>query len=205
MTELLIRTSEASPETAAASEHHRPLEVSRGKLQEFTRLEAGWHYGRGLQTDQALLRLADWLLRKAFEHGLWRSNAFPATDGGVLLTFTQAGHDIEIRLEVDGLHSYSHQVMADGRYLIEADELSTSDLWDRLQRSAEAVCTSESSTQSTSTRTSSGFAAWRSSHQTTVDYQSSELRVPRGFRAASVSTSRLITPHRPATPPSSGG
>lgn len=89
------------------------------KIDRFTRLQAGWHYGEGGPCAPQACTMAQHLAARAQRAGL-ATDAFPGLDGGVLLMIYGPEGEDAVRCETDGTLSWTRE----GQESHEGDGLS---------------------------------------------------------------------------------
>ncbi|MEE9365455.1 MAG: hypothetical protein V3W44_02110 [Dehalococcoidales bacterium] len=86
--------------------------VTERKLRGLEELESGWHYGEGVPLGDSILDDAISLNREATNLGFSETDAFPGTDGEVMLTIYFDDHYLEFTLEPNGNVTF-HQEKGD--------------------------------------------------------------------------------------------
>jgi hypothetical protein len=70
------------------------------KLRAFARLKTGWSYGRGLQIGENVIAKAEAIYRESYRPQL-RAEAFPGTNGEVLLVFQRGDLSVHVTVNHD--------------------------------------------------------------------------------------------------------
>lgn len=140
------------------------------KLQRFRQLDAGWDRGRGNAIASTAITHVAKHLFDAYTLGFREPNVFPCSDGSVLLTFTDGGHEIEVRVGSDGLASYLHE---QGEVtLAEVGELTEGQVQECIRQSYKSICSYEPSTSSITTNLNNDSSAKPSNPLRMAAYQS---------------------------------
>lgn len=79
------------------------------KLDSFRNLPTGWSYGRGGPISEDVISDAKEIYESLVGLGLSRTNAFPGTDGEILVTAYHGSHYVSITIEKNHLFSYRHE------------------------------------------------------------------------------------------------
>ena len=80
------------------------------RIRSFSSLEAGWHYGEGVEFNLDVQDAAISLNALAVKWGLIATDAFPGIDGGILLTICHREHYLEFRVEPDCAVSFCREL-----------------------------------------------------------------------------------------------
>ena len=84
-------------------------EVTEKKIRRFGEFENGWHYGEGVSFEQSVLDNAIALNREAIRLAFYETDAFPGTDGEVMLVVYSGDYDLEFVFERDGSVTFCHE------------------------------------------------------------------------------------------------
>ncbi|WP_155774367.1 MULTISPECIES: hypothetical protein [Burkholderia] len=153
-------------ETALAERLER-LRYVEDKIISFARLPDGWHFGRGRAPASMALVGALNLVKAGVRNGLWRANAFPGSEGSVLVSFRHGDNLIETEVDARYQVTFSYDVADDE---IEFEEgMSVSQAIDKLVTHAKKICTSAPYTLSISTNSKDAGMEWLSSHRMTAE------------------------------------
>ena len=129
------------------------------KIRSFTELSQGWHFGEGVPLSCAFAERAVALVRRAGVLGIQRANAGPDENGGVQVTFHHNDDMLEINLEADD--SLSVALDQDDVQVAFRDNVTLGYALFRLKQFSDCICdTSESYTQTSSTKKLTDFSAW---------------------------------------------
>ena len=101
------------------------------KIQIFSQLEKGWHYGTGDRIDHAQIQRALELLKFCHQLGFKCSDAFPGADGEILLSLYAGDHYASILLDVKDCYTFSHEVS--GELCIDLEKLNLDSTKDHLR------------------------------------------------------------------------
>ncbi|TXI23320.1 MAG: hypothetical protein E6Q67_04580 [Roseateles sp.] len=135
---------------ASTREQVRHTQGTRAKLRALASKPDGWKFGRGKRPSAWAVETAASLLYRMAMEGLWRSNVFALEDGGVMVTFSQDGYDLEARIEASGLSGIQLEQVASAEVLIDEMYENIDEFHGEMERSARIVCSSEQSTQTIS-------------------------------------------------------
>ncbi len=72
------------------------------KVNDFTELQPGWHFGEGVTPEERIREKAIQFLRYGEYMGITRANAFPGVDGQIQITFYYEDSMLELNIEADG-------------------------------------------------------------------------------------------------------
>lgn len=72
------------------------------KLQAFSRLNAGWSYGRGMAFDSSVIANAAMLVQESTARGFFKLNVFPGLSGEVQVVIYRRKNAAEFTVEPDG-------------------------------------------------------------------------------------------------------
>jgi hypothetical protein len=178
-------------ELARADESRRRLTRVIKKAAELHKIRAGWYFGSGEPISPEAIGRAIYLIKLAHENGLWRSNVFPRAEGGVRIDFIQQGHEVEVSIGADTLCSATHDI--GNETIASADEVPFDDAAAFLKTSARTVCSSEHSTQTTSTTKKADSVQLPASHGGMAVFQLSVSNAHLINRAHFTATSAPIT------------
>lgn len=125
-----------------------PTEV---KLERFSTLQQGWHYGAGEPISEGVIASAKDVYEQLLLHGLTRTDVFAGANGEVQLTAYRGEHLIAVTIEPTGDYTLVHEVAGKDEAGCYEDELTSDRLKQRLGEVAqEAWPTSDWSTRTTS-------------------------------------------------------
>ncbi|MFB5151645.1 hypothetical protein WJH60_18795 [Burkholderia orbicola] len=151
----------------ALSERLERLRYLKHKIGSFSKLPDGWHFGRGRAPTEVVLAGAFNLVLAGARHGLWRANAFPGSEGSVLVSFRHGDNLIEIEVDAQSQVTFSYDVADDE---IEFEEgMSIPQAIGKLVTHAKKICTSAPYTLSISTNSKDAGMEWLSSHRMTAE------------------------------------
>ena len=171
------------------------------KLESFRAFEQGWDLGRGEKISEASIDSAEEIVLFASQQGVWKSSAFPAPSGSVLLAFPiSKTWDIEVYADTDGTFDFSCERA--GRADIIRTELSLEEACSLvvLYGNEEEVvkCLSESSILSnTTTRKLGDFAVQLLNLPLMEGFRYSMVNAPTTHQGAFAITSKTITDRLP--------
>lgn len=162
---------------------HSVVSKALKKLNSFSELERGWHYGSGLPISGEVLSYAREMLSLFESFGISNTNAFPGRDGEVLLTGHRGGIYIGLTIEASLLVTLvcedggedARYVENCGKEQIKAELKSVA---------AEKWLTSDLSTPASSTMIKVDSATWHSRTRQTVECRYLSRPVPKGLVAA---------------------
>lgn len=140
-----------------------PYLAARGRLESFASLPVGWNYGRGRAISSDVIAKALGFLELGYNVGFRRFEAFPGTDGGVLLAFYEKEHDVEVRVNPNLSLRVVHD--RDAEELLYRDGLSTDDAILSLTTIATKVCSFVSLMPGTTAFSAADFLARHSNRQ----------------------------------------
>ncbi len=78
------------------------LNQTTKKVREFAELPKGWRYGSGVPASTEKVEQAITALFFAYANGISIVNAFPGSEGEILVSFYHEEHTLDVTLEVDG-------------------------------------------------------------------------------------------------------
>jgi hypothetical protein len=82
---------------------HPRIYATDKKIRDFAKLQEGWRFHEGIPFDRAVLEDARELNHEAGQLGLCKTDAFPATDGSVVVTISFNKHYVEFTVEPNNL------------------------------------------------------------------------------------------------------
>ncbi|WP_419728223.1 hypothetical protein [Lichenicola sp.] len=80
------------------------------KLEGFSNLPVGWNYGAGVAPTRRAIALATAFVSIYQNCGFPTTDAFPGTDGEIMITAYEGDHYVEITLETDGKIRFVYEV-----------------------------------------------------------------------------------------------
>jgi hypothetical protein len=182
-----------------------PPERTEAKLQSFRQLPPGWNYGEGVPSNQVAFDNALCLLCEATRSGFYDTDAFPGTDGEIMLTIYFSEHYLEFILELDGSVTFCYE-RAD-QEISYVEGLSLSDAANRIAELWDEIWTrSESLTDNViTTHENTGSSVSHSGIQAaTQEFRSLIVSVSAALEEPFVNISAHTTPQPQVTPLSSG-
>ncbi len=174
------------------------------KILKFSQYTEGWDYGRGKPFSKKTIKQAlvlDRLLRAA---GILQTDAFPGSDGDIMVTGYRDSWCWEFTLESDNTVTFITE--KNGRIVEEREGISFSGaLWailslDNSKETPEKTWTHHlyvSSTPKNMTPKEAGLQVWHSSQTIKVEYPPSKWHVYEPERSLSVPTFENIMPKQP--------
>jgi hypothetical protein len=179
------------------------LRYVEDKIIAFAKLSQGWHFGRGHAPSNSVRVNAINMVKSGTAHGLWRTNAFPGTEGSILVSFRHDDHIIEIEIDAESQVTFSYDK---GQDEVEfKDGLTVGQAIEKLTTYAKTICTSAPYTLSISTNSTDVGTEWLSSPRVTEERQYFVLIVQSKRLEESASISVASTPANLLTPQSTGG
>jgi hypothetical protein len=131
------------------------------KIQSFSKLPAGWHYGQGTAPIKQVIDAAIALNNSLNGLGLFWTDAFPGASGEILVTAYYGAHQIDLIVETDLTVSLTYE--HNEQELRDIHRASVKDALDELTRIAgEIWSTSGYFTPGTLTLTPINLPAWHS-------------------------------------------
>lgn len=88
----------------------RSLSRAERRLEAFSTLRTGWHYGDGAAIDNDVILRAKQVVRLLLLQGFGRNNAFPSIDGDVKVSAYHGEHMIEVDVHTDNTFSMRHEI-----------------------------------------------------------------------------------------------
>ncbi len=155
-------------------------------IRSFAKLPDGWHYGTGTGAVDAAVDTALYVNSLLIDYGARNIEAFPAVDGGILVSGYHDRDTLEVLCRPDGGMDFIHEV--DDDLVNEQDSVSTNEIeeflggleW--LPQNLFAHCT-----QSISVKKGDASLVWPSSpHPQTGGYQYSRQNAPLALVDANV-------------------
>jgi hypothetical protein len=144
-----------------------------GKLDTFTKLPVGWHYGAGGPISQNVIATAKQLIRTLGAQGFTRTDAFANEDGEVLVTAYHRSHYLGIGVGLAGSFTFNHEI--DGHEAFYQEHMPLNELTEELSKVSKSIwITSDLSTPPNTTTTSVNSTTWHLRNpQVGVECQSS--------------------------------
>lgn len=79
------------------------------KIQEFGERKKGWRWGEGVAFEQSILGSAIALNLEAIRFGFFTTDAFPGTDGSIMVTIYHRDQYLEFTIEPNGQVTFYHE------------------------------------------------------------------------------------------------
>jgi hypothetical protein len=79
------------------------------KIQGFAKKEKGWRWGEGVSFEPSILNAAIALNLEAIRFGFFETDAFPGTDGSIMVTVYYGDQYLEFAVERDGQITFYHE------------------------------------------------------------------------------------------------
>lgn len=167
----------------------RVLEKAKtlAKLEGFSQLAHGWHYGKGGPIDRNVIEKTESMYYLMVSLGIARTNVFPGQDGEVLLGAYKGEDYIGVIIEPDFTASVTHEIGDDTQYYNEFS--SVLEARAAVRKLVEKVCnTSVQFTPRISISTAISSATWCLKSHRTVGCLSSKDSVGKRRAGQSAAT-----------------
>ena len=163
------------------------------KIKSFGLLPVGWHYGEGGPLSDVVINKAQEIDHLYRQLGLTVTDAFPGTDGALMITAYLGDQCIETIISADLRYSVMHE--HDQTEILVEDNISESDAKRKIKKiGADIWSLFGLSTVSTTTRGESGSQASRSRTRKEAEFLSSRATVWRPQSEQFVNTSGPTIP-----------